>query len=418
LNLRPLAALRLHAGIRYFDRKNDTRYTAFNPSTGQIGYIAEDGALNAFDLSRVFEPGVPTDDFRYRSSPYDYQKLEYEFRADYPVLGRTTISGRYRREEIDRDERERAETRENQARVSLTSRDVSWATLRVSYEYRDRDGSSYDSFPNRNDYVSSLEGFTPLIPPFLGEPPPNTLADLRKVQLADRKRHEARLSANLLPYEVLDLSISGRFVDEGYGAAYGLEEVRWANVNFDLNYQPSPVGQIYLFGQFEVRNRKQSSINDAFAFSGDPNAGGPVFPFQNSWMLDTDEVSWALGTGIQIRVLSRATVDLNYSFISTEEDYHFSIAGPGALVTGLSKADDLPDLRTRSHHLTTSLRFSIVESAFLRVFYRFERATIRDFSQQRLIPEDVLLDSGALFLGHIDRDFDVHVIGITLGLRI
>jgi hypothetical protein len=135
-------------------------------------------------------------------------------------------------------------------------------------------------------------------------------------------------------------------------------------------------------------------------------------------MLDTNEVSWALGTGIRIQVLSRATVDLNYSFISTEEDYHFSIAGPGALGTGLSEADDLPDLRTRSHHLTTSLRFSIVESAFLRVFYRFERATIRDFSQQRLIPEDVLLDSGALFLGHIDRDFDVHVVGITLGLRI
>ncbi len=69
LHLRPLAALRLQAGIRYFERRNDTRYTAFNPSTGQRGYIAEDAALNVFGLSRVFEPGVPTDDFRYRSSP-------------------------------------------------------------------------------------------------------------------------------------------------------------------------------------------------------------------------------------------------------------------------------------------------------------------------------------------------------------
>ncbi len=74
--------------------------------------------------------------------------------------------------------------------------------------------------------------------------------------------------------------------------------------------------------------------------------------------------------------------------------------------------------RTLRHRQTTSVRFSIVESAFLRVFYRFERATIRDFSQQGLNPEAVLLDSGALFLGHIDRDFDVHVIGVTFGLRI
>jgi hypothetical protein len=420
LHLRPLAALRLQAGIRYFDRQNDTRYTAFNPSTGQLGYIAEDGAVNVFDRSRVFEPGVRTDDFRYRSSPYDYSKLEYEFRADYPVSGRTTISARYRREEIDRDERERDETRENQARVSLTSRDLGWATLRASYEYRDRDGSSYDFFPNPNDYVSSLAGYLPLPRPFVGDPPPNTLADLRNYELADRERHEARLSANLLPCEAFDLSIAGRFVDENYGAAYGLEEVRWGNINLDLNYQPSPAVQAYLFGHFEMRDRKQSSINDnPVAFSDDPYAGGRVFPFPNSWALDTDELSWALGTGLRIHLLDRVIVDLNYSFISTQEDYHFSEAGPGALTDpSLFPADDLPELRTRSHRLTTSVRFSIVENAFLRVFYRFDRATIRDFSQQGLIPEDVLLDSGALFLGHIDRDFDVHVIGVTFGLRI
>jgi MtrB/PioB family decaheme-associated outer membrane protein len=419
LHLRPLAALRLQAGVRYFERQNDTRYTAFNPSTGEFGYIAEDGALNVFGSSRVFVPNVPTDDFRYRSSPYDYRKFEYDFRADYRLSGRTTVSGRYRREEITRDERERDETRENQARVSLTSRDVGWATLRASYEYRDRDGSSYDFFPNSNDYVSSLAGFAPLIPPFLGDPPPYTLADLRNHELADRERHEAKLSANLLPCESFDLSIAGRFVDENYGAAYGLEEVRWGNVDLDLNYQPSPAAQAYLFGHFEMRDRKQSSINDTLAaFSGDADAGGLVFPFPNSWTLDTNEVSWALGTGVRIHMLDRATVDLNYSFISTEEDYHFSIAGSGALAPGVSQADDLPQLRTRRHRLTASLRFSIVESGFLRVFYRFERATIRDFSQRRLIPEDVLLDSGALFFGHIDRDFDVHVIGVTLGLRI
>jgi opacity protein-like surface antigen len=414
LHLRPLAALRLQAKIRYFDRQSHTRYTAFNPSTGELGYIAEDGALNVFDLSRVFVPGTPTDDFRYRSSPYGHQKFEYEFRADYQVLGRTAISARYRREEIDRKERERDETREDQARVSLTSRDVGWATLRASYEYRDRDGSSYDSFPNQEDYVSSLDGFTS----FLGVLPPNTLADLRKYDLADRKRHEAKLSANLLPSEVFDLSIVGRFVDEDFGAGYGLEEVRRGSVNLDLNYQPSPSAQAYLFGHFELRDRKQSSINDAFAFSSDPNAGGPIFPIRNSWALETNEVSWGLGSGVRIHLLDRVIVDLNYLFISTEEDYHFSIASPGALGTGLSQAGDLPRLRTRSHRLTTSFRFSIAKSAFLRVFYRFERATIRDFSELGLIPEDVLLDSGALFLGHIDRDFDVHIIGITLGLRI
>ena len=414
LSWRALALLHLEAGIRYFDRSNDTRYTAFNPSTGQYGYIAEDGALNVFDLSRVFEPGVETDDFRYRSSPYDYRKLEYEFRADSPIRGKTTLSASFRREEIDRDERERDKTHDNQLRVSVNSRDVSWATLRASYAYLDRGGGSYDYFPNRDDFVSSLDGFSP----FLGVLTPITLANLRKYDLADRERHEVRLAANLLPLGAFDLSISGRFVDEDFEASYGLEAARSGNADLDFNYQPSPDVQVYAFGHFELRHREQANINDAFAFSSDPNAGGPVFPLRNRWALDTDEISWGVGTGVRIRVLRRVTAEVNYSFISTKEDYHFRIAGPGALADGLTAAGDLPDLRTRSHRLTASLRYSILENAFLRVFYRFERATIRDFSQSGLVPENILLDSGALFLGHIDRDFDAHVIGVTLGLRI
>ncbi len=420
LDLRPLDALRLRAGVRYYDQQNDTRYTARNPSTGQFGYIAEDGALNVFDLSRVFVPGVESDDFRYRSSPFDYRKLDYEINADYQLLGRTTLSGRYRREQIYRDEREREKTRENQARVGLTSRDVRWATLRASYEYRDREGAPYEYFPNRKDYVSSLPGYVPFLEFLGGETPPFTLAQLRQYDIADRERHEAKLSANFLPRDDLDLSLATRFVDQDYGASYGLEGERWGNVDFELGFQPSPVVQTYVFGHFEARHRELASINDAFVFppSSDPNAGGTVFPLDNSWMLHTDEVSWGVGTGIRLQAVSHIVLDVNYLFVQTEEEYDFDIAGPGALGTGLTAAQDLPNLRTRNHLLQSSIRFSIIERASLRLFYRFERSTIRDFSQRNLVPEEVLLSSGALFLGHIDRNFDVHVIGLTLQIHL
>ena len=103
LQLRPWKPLRVHAGIRYFDRQNDTRYTAFNPIAGEdglYGYIAEDGAHNVLtQFSRVFDPEMAvlgTDDFRFRSTPYDYRKLEYEFGSDYRLPKRTTIRGRFR----------------------------------------------------------------------------------------------------------------------------------------------------------------------------------------------------------------------------------------------------------------------------------------------------------------------------------
>jgi hypothetical protein len=169
-----------------------------------------------------------------------------------------------------------------------------------------------------------------------------------------------------------------------------------------------------------MRHHQLANINGQirFPFSDEENAGGLVFPFDNAWRLDTDEISWGVGAGIRLHAASRVVLDLNYVFIHTEEEYDFDIASSGALDGNLTEAEDLPDLRTRNHLLQTSIRISIVENASLRFFYRFERSTIRDFSQRDLVPDEVLLSSGALFLGHIDRSYDVHVFGLTLQIRL
>jgi hypothetical protein len=48
-----------------------------------------------------------------------------------------------------------------------------------------------------------------------------------------------------------------------------------------------------------------------------------------------------------------------------------------------------------------------------RVFYRFQYSTINDFQQQGLEP----VVNHNLYLGHVDDDFAVHVIGATVRLR-
>lgn len=118
---------------------------------------------------------------------------------------------------------------------------------------------------------------------------------------------------------------------------------------------------------------------------------------------------------MRLRAHRRVNVDLNYSFDSSKEEFDFNIAGLGALSPGLAVAKDLPDLRRQNHVLQTSLRVSMHENAALRFFYRFEDSTISDFSQQDLTPA---LIPGALFLGHVDRDYTVHVFGVTLQVRI
>ncbi len=48
-----------------------------------------------------------------------------------------------------------------------------------------------------------------------------------------------------------------------------------------------------------------------------------------------------------------------------------------------------------------------------RVFYRFQHSTIDDFHQQGLVP----VVNQNLFLGHVDDDYTVHVMGITSRFR-
>jgi len=109
-------------------------------------------------------------------------------------------------------------------------------------------------------------------------------------------------------------------------------------------------------------------------------------------------------------------VDIHYAFIRSIEKHRFDISGAGALATGLTAAADLPILRRQNHNLEASLRISFLDHSALRFFYRFEHSTISDFSQQGLAADGFLQSSGALFLAHIDRDFDAHVFGLTLQL--
>jgi len=50
----------------------------------------------------------------------------------------------------------------------------------------------------------------------------------------------------------------------------------------------------------------------------------------------------------------------------------------------------------------------------VRIFHRYHHSRVRDFSQTGL----AALEANRLFLGHIDRDFSAHVIGVSVQVRL
>lgn len=100
-----------------------TAYTAYNPLTGQYGYVALDGGLwvNSKGYSGLYSDTTGTIStpsgnidvlrsvfpIRYRSIPFEYRKDNYNVDADYRLARRTTLTFGYEREEYTRAHRER-----------------------------------------------------------------------------------------------------------------------------------------------------------------------------------------------------------------------------------------------------------------------------------------------------------------------
>jgi hypothetical protein len=405
LRLRPWRPLRLRARVRYYDRDDDTRYTARNAATGQIGYIAEDGALAVGTplFNRVFRPGQPSDDWRYASTPYGYDQLVAEGAADYALRPKTSVGLRYTWQRGHYPSRERERTEESRIRVDLKSRELAFATARLSYEYGERGGSSYDPDPYRGDYVSSLPGFTPFVNPL----PPFTLPGLGKYDLSDRRQQLADLKLNFLVREDMDVALVARYRDDDFDTRHGLRGDRRADASLEWSLQPSPAWGASLFATFERGWRRMKTVNDAVT----------SFPPQNTWSERTRESTVAAGASAWGRLLERVTLETSYAFSLTRSRLDYDYASDGALalgVTGAAAGSRFPTLATEDHVLLTSLRVELIRQVALRVFHLYRRGRIEDFQQTGL---ELGVLGGAYYLGHVDRDYDAHAVGATLQLR-
>jgi len=430
LRFRPWKALHFGARVRYFDREDKSEYTACNPATGEAGYVTEDGALGALGLPghQVSTPvcggtetGQPEEDFRYRATPYGYDRLKAEGIVNARLQQKTNLGLRYAWERKGYDHRERKHTTEQRVRGELSSRQLSWATTRLSYLYAKRDGSSYHFDPYSDYYASSLNDDGAV------QSQAFTLAQFRKYDLADRVLQRANLRVNFLLRDDMDLALSGQFRDVDYGADYGLHYEQGGGLNVEWNWQPSPKWNAYLMGSWERSRRKLTSIAGV-PFQGDPQAGGSGYPAANEWEVTSRQDTGFASAGLRGRLFERWIVETGYRFVTTRQKIDYDYSSAGALVPPTTPAEpgsDFPDLKTTHHILENSIRFEATEHLALRFFHIYQRGEIDDFQQTGLDDPNLVNSqthtasrgAGTLYLGHVDRDYEAHVFGATVQLR-
>ena len=413
ITMSPMNRLNVVGELRYHDQNNHTDYTAFNPLTGEYGYITMDGGPAAFgpSLSGIYFPAIPGNRVRFRSMPFDKDTIFLKAGTDYNLADDTDVTVNYEHEEMNYSFREVDTVVDNRYQFWLTHRRMGLGTFRLSYEYTSRDGDDYNFNPYEQFYTSSLAGFIPRFPD--GSNRPQTLSAMRKYDIASKDEHKVNAKFNFILNDKMDLMLSGSYVNSNYNADYGLKGSDTMTANVEWNYQFALNGSLYAFYSYQMDDRTLANIKDAGASSSNPDPGGPVYPLNRAWSEDITEKNHSIGTGLNL-THGKFTLDLNYTFLYADSRFRYSFASPAAFLNRFTLAEvgnGLPDQTFRYHLLEGNVRWSIREGTNLRFMYRFEKEDLNDFHYSGLTQPVI---NNNIFLLAVPENYHAHVFMVTI----
>ena len=398
LRFRPASAVSVDFGFRYSMRDNDTNYLSLNPASGQFGYVVEDESLTT----------------RYGAAAFSAQRLRVSGAVDWRFAKRSKIGIRYRHNSTRRENRAREEVRDDNFRLHVSTAAIPHTQLRASYTFQKRSGSNYSAARDSRYYEATGPGR-----PARTGGPSRTLRSFRQFDLSSHDNHNVDLRANWLIGPSVDLALAAHLELRDYHTSYGVTGTRIAEVNLDTSIQLSPRLTAHGFASYEWRDRRMATINGAIGLgqSTDFTEGSRRYPLSNRWTWDSNFSGMTLGVGLTATPVPRVALRADYRFQRSNEDIDtaFDRSG-GALPPSTDPAtarSRFPSLSQTDHLLDASASYAWTDTITTRAFYRYQYSTIRDFHQRGLQP----VINQNLFLGHVDDDYSVHVVGATWQFR-
>jgi MtrB/PioB family decaheme-associated outer membrane protein len=403
----PKPTLGVTVEARYRDENNKTDYLAFNPLTMEYGYMGLDGAL-----SRVYVPAAAGSNVLIRNVPFATDELKLTSKLDYRIAARTRLNLSFAHEETDRLYREVLRSNDDIVEAQLSSTGHEWGTVRISYAFADRSGSTYVSDPYSFARSASLPGYIPRSP---GGDFPFTLGPFRKYDVADRSEHTIKAQSNFIPSEREDFQLTGSYRRSDYDADYGLRALNTYDVNVSYTNQLSNALTLVAFYGFQLHQREASTITPLRTASSDDSAGGPNYPLSNAWSERVRDASHVLGANVNYQ-MEKLSLDLNYLYSTATSGFAYSYAGLGAIGSGLTPLEAgtaFPDQRFDHHILEAVLGWAYSETISLRWYYRLEHEQLDDFHYTGLT--NVI--GNHVFDGSVPEVYTAHVVGFFTQYR-
>ncbi|HET7360262.1 MAG TPA: MtrB/PioB family outer membrane beta-barrel protein [Rhodanobacteraceae bacterium] len=390
LTFRPSPAFGWHTELRWYKEDNKTNYLAYNPLTGQYGYISENGSQGSVipGETGIFDPSNPLYQsymVQVRSIPFAYQDTLFELGGDWQLGDDQSLDLTYTFDHNQPRHRERKRVDESRIKLAWVDRALGKGTLRFSYEYARRGGDAYDYDPYEAFYSSALPGFVPS--------PSGAVAfttdAMRKYDLSDRTEHKARAIVIYPVGDTATLSATLYGTLDDYTAQIGRQDTRNGGVNLAWDWQPTPLTSISANLGRDASRLRMSNVADVEDLVGphpehqDPSLGGPLYPYANQWWDIDNELDDNAGV-TWMHSFKRVRVDASYTWTYSRSELHYRYASSGALpITQVPYVDEIgsgfPDNHYRVNSFNLGFTFDFSEHLGLRLFGRYEIGSFLDW---------------------------------------
>ena len=387
--------------VKYYREDYQGDYLAYNPLTGQYGYVSENGSQGSVVPGEVgiFDTGPANSSSitRVRNLLLDKTVIEGNAGVDWRLTPKDTIgtSVAYRRYEPDH--RERSQVDDTTFKANWSNRMLEWLNVRLNYTYLSRTGDLYNYDPYDFTYSMSLPGF---VAP-AGGVPAHTVDAMRKYDISSRHEHKADLMLTFIPQETMTLSASLRGDWNDYAADIGRSQLNTYGATLQWEWQPSPDTVASLLGAYEHSTLHLTNVNELVTDNPDPSLGGATYPFSGLWWAANKERHYTFGAHVSQNV-HRVRIDANWNYQYSRGLENYAFASPLALAfpdVAPIAGDTFPALTYRVNSFTLGATWRISQRLSARLFDYYEHADISDwhyagFDTTRVYDHRVYSDGG------------------------
>ncbi|MFA5684251.1 MAG: MtrB/PioB family outer membrane beta-barrel protein [Lysobacteraceae bacterium] len=399
LVLQPSSSLTLRAHGKFHREDYRNVYVAYNPLTGQYGYIAANGSMGSVVPNEmgVFDPvGAPSVKWRVTSLPLDKETRELALGADWRLSRANTLGLQYVYTGIERTYREREDVDSQQFKLTWSNRALEKVVLRANYSYTRQSGDEYNFDPYHDTFSVILPGY---VPDPAGSP--HTVDALRKYELADRDQHKLTLIATFMPRPDMSLNATLRGDWNDYDAELGRQGHDSQGVSVSWDWQPSALSNLSAYAAWDRSDLEIANVNDTGGGADDPTLGGAVYGNDGRWWVDDSQRNRNVGVSFDHR-FGRARLDIGWNWLHARGVTSYAFAD--ALALAYPALADVagtrfPTMTYRVNALDIGFSVPVNDRVTVRLFDRYERGRIKDWHYQGLdrglvIDHRIYLDSG------------------------